>query len=173
MSEKKPLPYNLFLIGFMGCGKSSVASCLCRTYGMKLLEMDEEIVRREEQAISDIFKSKGEEYFRSLETSLLKELQEAENTVVSCGGGVVLRECNVEMMKKSGKVVLLTAKPETIVQRVSGNHARPLLEGKKNVTDIRKMMEERRPHYEGAADLTISTDGKSPDAICRELLELL
>ncbi len=171
MKERKQLPCNLFLIGFMGSGKSSIASHLRQTYGMTLLEMDEEIERREGQSISDIFKSKGEDYFRSLETSLLADLQGRENTVVSCGGGVPLRECNVELMKKSGKIILLTAEPQTILQRVWGSHSRPLLEGRKNVAHIRKMMEERRPYYEKAADLVLSTDGKNQAAICQELLE--
>lgn len=171
MNERKQLPCNLFLIGFMGSGKSSIASHLRQAYGMTLLEMDEEIERREGRSISDIFASKGEEYFRSLETALLADLQEAENTVVSCGGGVPLRARNVELMKKSGKIVLLTAEPKTILQRVSGSHSRPLLEGRKNVAYIRKMMEERRPYYERAADLILPTDGKDQEAICQELLE--
>ena len=81
---------------------------------MKLVEMDQEIAEREEMSIPDIFATYGEEYFRNLETELLKELQTGRNCIISCGGGVALRSENVVEMKKNGKVVLLTASPETI-----------------------------------------------------------
>jgi len=74
-------------------------------------------------------------------------------------------------MKKSGRVVLLTASPETILERVSRSSHRPLLEGKKNVRDIAALMEQRRPAYEAAADQVVSTDGKTPEQICSEILE--
>ena len=173
MNNKTSLPYNVFLIGFMGSGKSSVAAYLHKEYGMPLFEMDETIAEREGMSIPRIFESRGEEYFRSAETALLTELQETKNTVVSCGGGVPMRSCNVEAMKKNGKVVLLTASPETILKRVSGNNNRPLLKGKKNPADIQALMEQRRPFYEAAADLSVSTDGKTVEAICREIFAKL
>lgn len=162
---------NIFLIGFMGSGKSTVASCLSETYGMEAVEMDQLIVEREGMSIPDIFAQKGESYFREAETNLLIEIQSEQNKVVSCGGGVVLREKNVEEMKKSGKIVLLDAKPETILERVKNDDNRPLLRGNKNVEFISNMMEQRRPKYEGAADIVIQTDGKKTDAICKEIIE--
>lgn len=80
--------------------------------------MDQCIVERQGMSISDIFETYGEEYFRELETNLLIEMQSQSNVVVSCGGGVPMRERNVVEMKKNGRVVLLTAKPETILERV-------------------------------------------------------
>lgn len=162
---------NIFLIGFMGSGKSTVASCLSETYGMQIIEMDQSIVEREGMSIPDIFAQKGEPYFRDAETNLLIEIQAEENKVVSCGGGVALRERNVEEMKKSGKIVLLNAKPETILERVKDDDNRPLLRGNKNVEFISNMMEQRRPKYEGAADFVIQTDGKTADIICKEIFE--
>ena len=162
---------NIFLIGFMGSGKSTVASCLAETYGMEIIEMDQLIVEREGMSIPDIFAQKGEPYFRNAETNLLIEMQAEENKVVSCGGGVVLRERNVEEMKKSGKIILLNAKPETILERVKDDDNRPLLRGNKNVEFISNMMEQRRPKYEGAADSVIQTDGKTTDMICKEIIE--
>lgn len=162
---------NIFLIGFMGSGKSTVASCLSKDYGMEIIEMDQMIVEREGMSIPDIFAQKGEPYFRDAETNLLIEIQSEENKVVSCGGGVVLREKNVEEMKKSGKIVLLNAKPETILERVKDDDNRPLLRGNKNVEFISNMMEQRRPKYEGAADFIIRTDGKAADVICKEIFE--
>ena len=93
---------NIFLIGFMGTGKSTVARNMKRRYHTEILEMDETIEEREGMKISDIFSQKGELYFRDLETELLEEIQEKDNIVVSCGGGVVLRKENIELMKKNG-----------------------------------------------------------------------
>lgn len=162
---------NIMLIGFMGTGKSTVASCLCEIYGMDLVEMDELIATREGMGIPDIFAKHGEAYFRDLETNLVIELQSEANKVVSCGGGVVLRECNVKEMKKNGCVVLLTAKPETVLERVKDDDNRPLLRGNKNVEFISEMMEKRREKYEAAADVVISTDDKDVKAICKEIIE--
>lgn len=160
---------NIFLIGFMGSGKSTVASCLSRNYGMGMIEMDEVIAKHEKMSISDIFAQKGESYFREAETRLLREIEEDGHKVVSCGGGVILREENVQEMKKKGRIVLLSAKPETILERVKGNDNRPLLAGKKDVNSICEMMEERRPRYEAAADVEISTDGKTAEEISKEI----
>ena len=121
--------------------------------------------------ISQIFAERGEVCFRNMETELLRQLAGRKGMVVSCGGGAAMREENVQLMKKSGRVVLLTASPETILERVSRSSHRPLLEGKKNVRDIAALMEQRRPAYEAAADLEVSTDGKTPDEICSEILE--
>ena len=162
---------NIFLVGFMGSGKSTVASYLAEKYGMEIIEMDQQIVEREGMSIPDIFEQKGESYFREAETNLLIDMQGVENKVVSCGGGVVLREQNVKEMKKSGTIIFLNAKPETILERVKDDDNRPLLRGNKNVEFISDMMRERKPKYEGAADITIHTDEKSADAICKEIIE--
>ena len=127
------MDFNIVLIGFMGAGKSTVASGLNRLYGMQIVEMDECIAKREGKSIPEIFETNGEEYFRNLETELLIELQKQTNLVISCGGGVPMRERNVAEMKKNGKVVLLTASPEVILERVRNNHDRPLLENHKSV----------------------------------------
>ena len=162
---------NIVLIGFMGAGKSTVSEYLSRKYNMDTVEMDQIIAEREKMSISDIFSVHGEEYFRDLETKLLIEMQAKTNTVISCGGGVPMRERNVKEMKKNGCVVLLTATPETILERVKDNHDRPLLEGNKTVSYISELMEKRREKYEAAADLIIETDGKSAQEICEELVQ--
>lgn len=162
---------NLFLIGFMGAGKSTVARTLARRQGMRLIEMDEQIEKEQGMRISEIFEKKGEEYFRALETALLRGLQGRTNTVVSCGGGVAMRECNVEAMRKSGTVVYLSARPETIYARVHRSHTRPLLEGNMNVEYISGLLEKRLPAYEAAADITVETDGRCAEEIGAEILE--
>lgn len=162
---------NIFLIGFMGCGKSSVAEAMELEYGMKRIEMDQIIVEQNQMAISDIFKLYGEEHFRDLESALLEEVQMKENQVVSCGGGVVLRKKNVDIMRQNGIIILLTASPETILKRVENDVSRPVLEGKKTIQGIADLMETRREKYEMAADVTIHTDEKSIAQICEEIQE--
>jgi shikimate kinase len=164
---------NIILIGFMGTGKSVVGKLLSSMLSMELLEMDEMIAYRERMSIPEIFKTYGEEHFRDLETELLAEIQSCSKLVVSCGGGAVLRESNVEKMKKNGKVVLLTASPETILERVKNNEARPILKGNKNAAFIRELMETRQERYEAAADIIIHTDNKELLQICEELVEQL
>lgn len=161
---------NIFLIGFMGVGKSTISRALQNTFAMEVVEMDEIIAERNGMSVSEIFDLRGEEYFRNEETALLKECEKQKNRIVSCGGGVAMRQVNVDEMKKSGKVVLLTASPDTILHRVEGNHDRPLLENNKTVEYISELMEKRKPFYEAAADYVISTDGKSSYEICEEII---
>ncbi len=164
---------NIFLIGFMGSGKSTISACFKKNYGMDVVEMDDWIARREGMSINEIFRVRGESYFRDAETGLLRELQDRTNTVISCGGGTPLREVNVAEMKKSGKVFLLTASPRTIYDRVKGSRDRPLLEGHKNVEYIAEMLESRRDRYEAAADVIIETDHKNASEICAEIMKYL
>ena len=173
IQARKLFDYNIVLIGFMGAGKSTISDFLKTVFAMEIVEMDQIIAERQGMSISDIFETYGEEYFRDLETNLLIEMQSRTNVVISCGGGVPMRERNVVEMKKNGRVVLLTAKPETILERVKDNHDRPLLEGNKTVPYIAQLMEKRREKYEAAADIVIETDGKSELQICEELVQSL
>ena len=167
------MDYNIVLIGFMGAGKTTVSEYLRDTYGMEVVEMDQVIAEREGMTISDIFSVHGEEYFRNLETNLLKELQSRKNTVISCGGGAVLREENVVEMKKNGCVVLLTVTPETVYERVKDSDGRPILKGRKNINDIMELMEKRKGKYEAAADVMVATDGMTIQDICEEMMKKL
>ena len=164
---------NIFLIGFMGAGKSTIAKALCRELQMQLVEMDARIVEEQGMSINDIFAQYGEDHFRDIESQLILTLGEEGNTIVSCGGGVVVRPQNIEFMKKSGKVVFLSATPETIYERVKNSTDRPILNGHMNVEYIAELMEKRRALYEAAADIKIETDGKSRSVICKEIMERL
>ena len=163
---------NIFLIGFMGAGKSTVARAMKKHYGMRLIEMDEQIEKQEKMSVPKIFEVHGEPYFRKLETDLLEGLSSQENTVVSCGDGVPMRACNVEAMRKSGKVIYLSTSPQQIYERVKTSHNRPLLEGNMNVEYISDLLSQRLPKYLEAADAVVSTDGKSVEDICKEIIGL-
>lgn len=162
---------HIFLIGFMGCGKSTNARYLSGMTGAEMMEMDQKIVEEQGMAITEIFARFGESYFRDLETELIRSMKGKEPMVVSCGGGAVLREENVALMKACGKIVLLTAEPEAIFDRVKDSKDRPVLNGNMNVEYIEELMEKRRPKYEAAADIVVSTDMKNVREICEEILE--
>lgn len=162
---------NIFLIGFMGAGKSTVAKELERKLGVKRVEMDQRIVDGCRMTIPDIFDKYGETYFRNLESNCLIELQHEKPCIVSCGGGVVTRDENVRYMKESGRIVLLTATPATILERVKDNDDRPLLRGNMNVEYIGGLMGKRREKYFAAADIVVATDGKTVGGICGEIVQ--
>ena len=157
----------------MGSGKSAVCSRLHELTGMEVVEMDAILADNEKMTINDIFATKGEEYFRDKETELLTQLSDESRKAVSCGGGAILRPQNVSLMKESGKIILLSAKPETIYDRLKDSDDRPLLHGNMNIPFIAEMIEKRRPRYEAAADYTVTVDNKSLDDICREILSLI
>lgn len=162
---------HIFLIGFMGSGKSTVAKYLSSAYQMKQIEMDEQIEKDEGRSISSIFEKEGEEYFRTLETELLKSLDPRETFVVSCGGGAAVKEENVREMKEKGRIILLSAQPETVYVRVKNSHNRPLLEGNMNVSYIKELMDKRQKLYERAADFQVKTDGRTAEDIGEEIIK--
>lgn len=161
---------NILLIGFMGTGKSTVSAVLKRRLAMREVDTDALIEAREAMSISDIFAKKGEETFRNMETELLKELKGEKNLVISCGGGMALREENGAMMKAAGTVVWLTAEPETILERVEKDDSRPLLRGNKNVEFISGMLKAREPKYAAAADVRVASDNHSAEELCDEII---
>lgn len=170
MSEIKN---NIFLIGFMGAGKSTIAAELTKELGMKRVEMDQMIVEQQKMPISEIFDKFGEEHFRDIETALVRELKDKKQMVVSCGGGAVLRDENAKLMKENGAIVLLTATPETIYERVKNSTERPILNGNMNVAYISSLMDKRKDRYFAVADYVVETDGKSAKEICAEIIKKL
>ncbi|WP_343209739.1 shikimate kinase [Anaerolentibacter hominis] len=165
---------NIFIIGFMGSGKSTIAKILSERTKMEYVETDAMIVGQEGKSIADIFETDGEDYFRDVETGILKQLEgQLDGKIVSCGGGIVLRKQNVESMKRNGRIVLLTAEPDSILERVRSSRERPILNDHMNVPYIRGLMEKREPYYRAAADFVVRTDGKSKEEIVREILELM
>lgn len=173
IQTKSLLDYNIFLIGFMGAGKSTVADGLENMLEMERIEMDTLIAEKQGMSIPQIFEEYGEAFFRDLESNLLIELQKKSQAIVSCGGGVVMRPENAEHMKKHGRVVLLTASPKTIFERVKDSKDRPILNDNMNVAFIEELMEKRREKYLATADIIVETDGKNVVEICEEILSRL
>jgi len=161
---------NIVLTGFMGAGKTEVGRELSTILGWKLIDVDDEIVKSQKMSINEIFSRLGEPSFRDMETEMIKKVSQKRNVIISTGGGAVLRQENRELMKTRGVLVCLTARPETILKRTSGNRERPLLQVEDPLQRIHDLLEARRPFYE-KADIMIDTEGKSPFHIAGEILE--
>lgn len=169
MSEKK----HVYLIGFMGTGKTTVSGILHRKLGWPEVDADSLIVKEQEMPIAEIFDRYGEPYFRELESEMMQKIAKMDPAVVSCGGGAVLRSQNVETMEGSGTIVLLTAAPETVFARVRHSKDRPILNGHMEVSYIAELMEKRRAAYEAAAGLIVATDNKYPRQVADEIIRRL
>lgn len=164
---------NIFLIGFMGSGKSTIARMLAKETKKELIEMDETIEAEAGCTINQIFEEHGETYFRDLESQLVTRIADRGGCVVSCGGGVVLREENVCNMRKNGKIIYLCATPETIYKRVCHSTNRPLLNGNMNVEYISELMGKRLPAYEKASDIVIDVNDKEKNEIVMEIINIV
>lgn len=166
-----PLSRTVFLVGFMGSGKTSVADYLSRALHVEEVDTDRLIEQRTGMPIRETFRLHGEAYFRDLETRALRSLAGDRIRIVSCGGGITLRQENVDLMHAIGVTVWLTAEPETIYARVRNSGSRPLLNGHMNVPYIAKLLSDRLPRYEKAAQVTVPTDGRSIPEVCALLTE--
>ena len=165
---KKIYGENIILVGYMGSGKTSVGRALAEKRKMNFLDLDDYIVRKEGRSINDMFTYESEEYFRNVEQNTIKELLSITNTVISTGGGAVLRKVNRENLKEMGKIVYLKADVDTLVDRLKGDKSRPLLKSDTE-EELRKristMMDFRNPYYEFFADQVIYTDRLTPSEI--------
>lgn len=162
---------NIVLIGFMGCGKTTIGTALAKKTGYRLIDTDEEIVKREGRTINEIFSGESEKYFRQLETSMIKEMAgELDDCIISTGGGLPVTEGNGELLRKLGIVVYLKATKETVLKRVAGDTSRPLLAGDAKEKTA-KLLQYRTPIYERTAQIQIVTDNRAVDDITAEVME--
>jgi len=161
---------NIVLTGFMGTGKTEVGKELSRLLDMKLIDVDTEIEKSRKLTINDIFKKFGEPRFREIETEMIKNLSEKKNIIISTGGGAVLKQENMNALRKNGVIVCLTASPETILKRTSRNSDRPLLQVENPLKKIKELLNFRKPFYE-KADIIINTNDKTPLQIAEEIID--
>ena len=165
---------NYILIGYMGCGKSTVGRRMTEVLKRRFMDTDARIEECQGMTISEIFKLKGELYFRDLETKVLRELLEEDNEyVISVGGGMPLREENRELLRKLGKVIYLKATPETIYNRIKGDTARPLLQTADPKARITEMLIDREEKYLAAAHDIVIVDGKDVSEVVDEIVEII
>ncbi len=159
----------IYLIGFMGAGKTTVGMALAEKMRFPFYDSDQTVVERTGKSISELFDEMGEEGFRDLEQQALQSLPN-ENCVIATGGGIILREENREYMKKSGTVIWLQANPKEIIKRLENDSSRPLLSGNKE-EQIVQLYQKRVDLYLLASNLQVHTDGKTEIAITDEILK--
>ena len=161
----------VFLVGFMGAGKTSVARKLARMAGVASVDMDTYIERCEHKRVKEIFAEVGEEGFRAVETQTLYELgMKKDPMVISCGGGVVLRPENRKALSELGLVVYLSVTAAEAASRISDVSSRPLFGDLQNA---QRVIDERLPLYEEVADVTIDTVGRGSSSIAHEVFDIL
>jgi|TARA_B110000495_G_scaffold98692_1_gene85364 shikimate kinase len=163
---------NYYLIGMMGSGKSTVGKLLAKKLETPFLDLDHYIEVKNNKSINDIFKEKGENYFRQLETNALSEIKGSE-IVVACGGGIILNHENRKKISSNGKVVFLKASISSLIKRLLSNKDRPLLNDKNIENELIKIWNERKNYYNETAEITINTDGYTPESISSLIIENL
>lgn len=165
---------HVILIGFMGAGKTTIGKRLSRRLGVSLLDTDRLIEEEENTTISRMFETKGEEAFRQAETRMLKTLAQCEDkAVISTGGGLPMREENRKILKETGTVVYLRVQPDTVLKRLKGDTARPLLQGGDAPKKVRTLLNDREGLYQEAAHITVDVDDKTVGQIAAEIERLL
>ncbi len=152
---------SIVLIGFMGSGKTTLGRWIAREHGYTFLDTDDMIELKQQRSINDIFASEGEEYFRDLETDMIKSLADRDDKVViSVGGGLPVREVNRKLMRRAGKVVYLRTSVDELEKRLKGDTKRPLLAGGNVREKIIALMDKREALYLDAADVVVDTTGR-------------
>ncbi len=163
---------NVFLVGFMGTGKTMVAKALARAMGRKYVSTDDLIEEREKRKINDIFRDEGEPYFRKAEKAVIAEISERDGQVVDAGGGAVLDGDNLRAMGENGIIICLWADPRTIYDRTKKHGHRPLLNVEDPMGKIKELLDERRPFYE-KADFHVDTALSDPDAVVEQVKRIV
>ena len=165
---------NVALFGFMGVGKSAIGRMLAEKLGLSFVDLDEEIVSRTGRSIESIFDEDGEERFREIEKTVTEEYSALNGQVIACGGGTVIDPENLENLRRGSRMVLLTAEPEVILERVEAEgDARPLLNVDDRLGKIRTLLTERWPRYIEAADIIIDTSEYTPQVVVSIIIENL
>jgi len=168
---------NLVLIGYRATGKTTVAKIVAGLLDIECKDADVEIEARAGKTIAQIFAEDGEPTFRDLESEVIVDLLQGDRLLLSAGGGAPMRPKNRRVMRENATVVLLTASPETIVQRMAADaktaDQRPSLTGKGPLEEVQEVLSARASAYLETAHQIVATDGKSPEEVAREVAGLV
>jgi len=162
---------NLYLVGFMGTGKSTVGQKAAHLLNMPFLDSDQEIEKRCGLKISEVFARYGEEKFRELESEFVRDLQPRSRTVISCGGGLVTQPELLGILQTMGVVIVLYASLDTLEKRLSKDMSRPLMQVDNPRERIEALWEKRRPIYQKAG-VGIMTDGYSTQEVAEHVARI-
>ena len=161
---------NIYLIGMMGSGKSTVGKILAKKMDLPFMDLDHYIEVKSNKSISEIFKNDGEPHFRELESDALFHIEKSE-VLVACGGGIVLNKTNRDKLRSTGKVVLLKASIPEIANRLKDAIDRPLLQENERIQELTKIWSERKDYYKETAHIILNTDGQSPNDISEDIFK--
>lgn len=164
---------NIFLVGLMGAGKSTIGRQLARELGKQFRDSDSEIEKRTGVSIDVIFDIEGEQGFRRRETRMLKELVEERGIVLATGGGAVLASENRQLLRDNGWIIYLKASAEHLAGRVKLDRRRPLLQTGDKLAKIRELMTQREPVYQQLADMVVETNNRSIPRVVREISKMI
>lgn len=166
------LSKNIVLVGLSGTGKTTIGKLLkSKLNNYFFVDTDEMIVESENRSINDIFAENGEDFFRELETEAAKKVSQEQNTIISTGGGIVLREKNIIFLKQNGIIFYLKTTPEILTKRLQGDSSRPLLKTEDVKLKLENMLKIRGSLYE-KADVTIDTDNLTPEQTVNEIVRI-
>jgi len=166
--SKRSLP-NIYLVGFMGVGKSTIGRRVAKSLGFRFVDSDVEIERSAGKRIPEIFEKEGEPVFRQMERAFIESGHPCHDTVVSCGGGLVIPQGMDVLLKQKGEVFCLFASVETILERTARNSNRPLLNVSDPAQRIRELLAEREPVYRRVGTC-ISTEGRSIQEVVKHIV---
>jgi len=164
---------NIYLIGPMGSGKTTIGYRTAKLLGMDFLDCDRELEAQTGASVSLIFDVEGESGFRERETRMLQSLTSHDNVLVATGGGVVLKAENREMLKQSGLVVYLQTSVDQQFRRLRRDRSRPLLQSGDREQKLTELAAARNPLYEKLADIVFPTQNRSPDIAARQLADAI
>lgn len=164
---------HVFLVGFMGAGKSTVGNLVAQKLGMPFIDLDRVIETRSGRTISTIFAEDGEERFRELESAALLSLAPEPPSVVACGGGVVTRDANRSAIREMGTVVYLRVTVEEMLARVGDDPHRPLLAGSGGVLAATALLDARESLYSAVSDVVVDTVDRAPESVAEEIVALV
>ena len=164
---------NIFIVGSMGSGKTSIGKMLAKNNNLSFLDTDHEIIRDYGYSIPDIFKEFGEEHFRDLETEQLRKMNAIENHVISTGGGIILRDDNKKLMKDLGIIIFLDININSQIDRVKNRKNRPLLNNKSLKDNLLSLKKIRDPIYKKISNYIIDVSGKERDQVINEIQKII
>ena len=163
---------SIFLCGFMGCGKTTIGKILAKRTGREFIDMDKYIEEKENMTVSQIFETHGEDYFRDVEHQVCKELSEKQDLIVATGGGALTFQRNVDVIRKSATVLLISVPVEVISKRLKNDTTRPLLQRSDKEEAMRELYNKRLPIYTDAATVIVNGTGH-PKAVAKLIMNTM
>ncbi|QQG40670.1 MAG: shikimate kinase [Candidatus Levyibacteriota bacterium] len=164
---------NIVLIGMRGAGKTTVAKLLSKKLQKEVLETDDFIAKKAGMTIAEIVLMKGWDYFRDVETEVIADISKKDNVIISCGGGVVIRPKNIDLLKQNGKIFWLQVSVATLLNRIGHDQNRPSLTGKPQKEDMEETLKKRYTLYKNASNVSIDTEKLTKKEVAQKIIDSL